>query len=159
MRSEIRTSTEIVRTLAGNPRALAIVTLVLLVGVSQSAIAASESRADVALQRGDYWTMWERATHRQCPGNHLEWEGMSEDAADFVNGFLATLSRSDLDKVQRIADYSNQCREEQFGFTCYVAIHVDGFQRFGLLKRFAKFGCYHYQCDKDGLCTNFPDGR
>lgn len=45
-----------------NARAFAVVALVLLVGVSQSAIAASKTRHDAAVARGDYWTMWERAT-------------------------------------------------------------------------------------------------
>jgi hypothetical protein len=138
-------------------RTFAVVANLLLVGVSQSAIAASASREDAALKRGDYWTMWERATNRECPGNHLEWEAYSDEALYLVNGFLATLSPSDLAKVQRVAD--DRCREEIGGWGCYMAVHIDGFQRFGLLKRFAKYGCDHYQCDKDGLCENFPDGR
>jgi hypothetical protein len=47
-------------------RAFAIVALVLFVGVSQSTIAASEPRDDAALMRGDYWTMWMRATHHKA---------------------------------------------------------------------------------------------
>jgi hypothetical protein len=138
-------------------RAFAIVALALFIGVSQSTIAASKSRDEAALRHGDYWAMWMRATHRQCLGNQLQWVGLSDDALDLVNGFLFTLSPSDLEKIQSIAD--DRCREEIGGFTCYLAVHVDGFKRLGLLKRFARFGCEHYDCHDDGLCKSIPAGR
>jgi hypothetical protein len=87
----------------------------------------------------------------------LEWEAFGDGALYLVNGFLATLSPSDLKKVQRAAD--EPCPEQIGGWGCYMSVHVDGFKRFGLLKRFAKFGCDHYDCDKDGLCKTFPTGR
>jgi hypothetical protein len=139
-------------------RVFAILALVFFAGVSQAGFAASGHKV-AAPTPDDYFGMWIRASHRQCPGNYVVWEGLSDDAMNLVGGFLATLSPSDVKKVQHIADAGDRCRGEEIGFACELSVYVDGFRRFGLLKRFTKFGCDTYDCDKDGLCKTFPAGR
>ena len=117
-----------------------------------SAASAMRPQSDAALERGDFWSMWENAAHCQCPGNDLKWLGMSEDAADYVGGFDATLPQSDQKTIETIVD--DRCREEVGGFTCLLAVHVDAYKRLGLLKRFAAFGCEHYECSHETeICT------
>jgi hypothetical protein len=140
-------------------RVYAIMALVLFAGVSQPGIAGSGSHKAAALTPDDYFGMWIRASHHQCPGNYVEWEVLSVDAMNLVGSFLATLSAPDLKKVHRVVSADDRCRGEEFGFTCEVSVYVGGFRRFGLLKRFAKFGCDNIYCDKDGLCKTFPAGR
>jgi hypothetical protein len=136
----------------------AIAGLLLFIGALHSSAAAPVSRADGALMRGDYWTMWLRASLHRCPENDIESLGMSDEALDLVDGFVGTLSRQDRERIKNIADYSNRCRQETMGFTCYLAVHVDAFRRRGLLSRFAAFGCENYRCNKDRIC-NFVGTR
>jgi len=118
--------------------AIATAILLLLIGASPV------SAGDVALKRGDYWTMWTQATHRQCPGNELQWVGMSDDALNLLGGFDATLSRAQQKHVTAIVD--NRCRDEWGGFTCDLAVSVDAYHRLGLLKSFVVFSCESYDC-------------
>ena len=141
----------------------AVATFALCVCVAQPSIAASnwhndnDENARSPLMRGVYWDMWMKAVRRRCPGDHLEWEGLSDSASDFVSTFVATLPASDQKKVRQVAD--DRCRTEIGGFTCYLSVYVDGLHRYGFLGRFAEWGCEHEWCSEDGLCQYFPNGR
>ena len=129
---------------------LATVAMLALLG-APPASAKSSSSNDDALMRGDYWSVWMRATHRQCPANHLEWVGMSDEALDLVGGFNATLTRAQQKQVAVLVD--DRCRAEWGGFTCELAATADAYHQLGLLKRFARFGCESYDCyGNDSIC-------
>jgi len=57
-------------------------------------------------------------------------------------------------QIDQIADYSKRCANEQTGFSCEMAVHLDAYNKLGLLDRFtAAFGCRYYRCEEVSLCT------
>jgi hypothetical protein len=56
-------------------------------------------------------------------------------------------------KIDAITDYAHRCSNEQIGFYCEMTVHLDAFNRLGLLRRFAAFACQHYKCAGPALCT------
>lgn len=100
----------------------------------------------------DIWKTWERDLHRQCPTNHVDW--IYDDGYDeLVGGFVQTLPPSTQRKISSIADYARRCSKETAGFSCEMFVHLDAFNKLGLLKRFTAFGCRHYKCEDLALCT------
>ena len=101
------------------------------------------------------WTAWTRESHRQCPGNHLEWicDGCYDGVLD---EFVKTLPASTQRRIANIADYSHRCSAEVGGFSCEMAVHLDAFGKLGLLRGFTTFTCKHYACSAPALCTPRP---
>jgi hypothetical protein len=130
--------------------AVGILVLLVFAGAASSKPARQDPH-DIALERGDYFAAWERAIHRECPTNDLKWVGYSDYALDLVDGFTGSLAPTVQAQVQRIVDYRRRCKDEIGGWSCYLAAHVDAFERFGLLKKFAAYGCEHYDC-QDEVC-------
>jgi hypothetical protein len=50
-----------------------------------------------------------------------------------------------LRKISLIADYSHRCSKETAAFSCEMAVHLDAFNKLGLLKRFTTFACHEYK--------------
>lgn len=98
------------------------------------------------------WNMWTQDLQRQCPSNHVDW--IAGDFYDeLVTAFVQTLPPSSQRKISSIADYSRRCADEKMGFSCEMSVHLDAFNRLGLLKRFAAFGCHRYKCEEPALCA------
>lgn len=108
---------------------------------------------NVIAQPKDSWKAWERELHRQCPENHVEWIGDSR-YDDLLGAFIHTLPSSTQRKITALADYQHRCAKEVGGFSCEMAVHLDAFNRLGLLKRFVAFGCRQYKCDDVALCVH-----
>jgi hypothetical protein len=98
------------------------------------------------------WKTWARESHQQCPANHLSWisGGLYDELLD---GFIHTLPSATQRKISSIADYSHRCSEVTAGFSCEMGVHLDAFNKLGLMKRFAAFACHQYKCTEPALCT------
>ena len=104
------------------------------------------------------WHAWERETHRQCPSHHVDWiaDGLYDE---LLGGFTQTLPKPTQRKIDSIADYSRRCKEEIAGFSCEMATDLDAFNKLGLLKRFTAFGCHHWTCEEESLCTSIGSDK
>jgi hypothetical protein len=101
---------------------------------------------------GDLWKRWEREVRRQCPANHVEW--LADGAHDeLLTDFAKTLPRATQKRVDAIADYAHRCADAQIGFYCEMRVHLDAFERLGLLRRFAVFACRRYKCSEPAFCV------
>ena len=99
------------------------------------------------------WKTWERDLHRQCPENHVDWiadGGYDDLLGDFIDKLPASTQR----RIAAIADYSRRCSKETAGFSCEMAVHLDAFNKLGLLKQFTAFGCHRYKCTEPALCAH-----
>ena len=103
----------------------------------------------------DPWQLWKTELQKQCPANHIDWdEGSGYDT--LLAEFARELPRSTRQKIDFITQHSNRCPPgNTAGFGCEMADNLDAFNRLGLLKRFAAFGCRHYKCEEESLCTRF----
>ena len=99
------------------------------------------------------WTTWAKESNLQCPANHLSWssDGMYDELLD---GFVRTTSPATQRKIASIADYSHRCSEVTIGFYCEMGVHLDAFNKLGLMKRFAAFACHQYKCTEPALCRS-----
>jgi hypothetical protein len=104
----------------------------------------------------DPWKKWRQEIRRGCPANHLEWIA-DGDHDELLANFSKTLHAATQRRIDAIADYALRCSHEQIGFYCEMAVHLDAFNRLGLLRRFAGFACQHYKCTEPAFCTK--DGR
>ena len=98
------------------------------------------------------WKIRERDLHQQCPENHVDWIG--DGGYDGLLGdFIDKLPISTQRRISAIADYSHRCSKETAGFSCEMAVHLDAFNKLGLIKQFTAFGCRRYKCEEPALCT------
>ncbi len=98
------------------------------------------------------WKRWERQTHRQCPASHLEW--LSDGSYDgLVADYVRTLPPPAQQNVRSDADFEHRCSGVTIGFQCEMAVHLDAFNKLGLLRSFAAYACRQYKCTEPVLCT------
>jgi len=90
------------------------------------------------------WKTWERDLHRQCPANDVDWIG-DGGYDELLSDFVQTLPLSTQRKISSIADVSHRCSKVTVGFQCEMSVHLDAFNKLGLLKRLTTFGCAHHQ--------------
>jgi hypothetical protein len=99
----------------------------------------------------DVWKTWAGESRRQCPGNHLAW--LSDGVYDeLLDGFIRTTSPTTQRKIVSIADYSHRCSEVTMGSYCEMGVHLDAFNKLGLMKQFTVFACHEYKCPELALC-------
>jgi hypothetical protein len=108
------------------------------------------------LDAADVWKKWRQELRRQCPANHVEWISDPEQD-ELLAAFVETLPAVTQAKIDAIADYANRCSNVTIGFYCEMGVHLDAFNRLGLMRQFAVFACRHYKCSEPALCTK--DGR
>jgi hypothetical protein len=99
------------------------------------------------------WKSWRGELRRQCHANHVEWIGDGR-YDDLLSGFVHTLQLPTQRRIAVIADYSHRCSEEKAGFSCEMLVHLEAFNRLGLLKQFSAFGCHRYKCEELALCVS-----
>ncbi len=105
---------------------------------------------DPAIERGEYWSQWIREANGQCPGNQVQWEGMSEASIDLAGGFKSTLSRTEREKVDR--NLNTRCLDQPGDLSCLFAVYLRAYSRTGLMKRFAAYSCRTLDCGPDEIC-------
>ncbi|KQY31163.1 hypothetical protein ASD21_08965 [Caulobacter sp. Root1455] len=103
----------------------------------------------------DGWAAWRAGLARTCPSHHVDW--IADGSYDALLGaFNSTLDARTQAQVAAIADYDHRCAQETAGFSCEMGVHLDAFQRAGLLDRFVRFGCRTVRCEEQSLCSRFP---
>ena len=103
------------------------------------------------------WDTWNKSTKQICPSHKLDLLGDVYD--DLIGDFSKTLPRSIDAKVNSIAAYSRRCADEKMGFYCEMAVHVDAYEKLGLLKKFATFACSKYKCLEGAYCVDPKTGK
>jgi hypothetical protein len=69
-----------------------------------------------------------------------------------LGNFEVTLPTKTQRKLDRLEDFSHHCQTAN-GFTCEMLVSIDAYRVFGLVGKFASFGCRHYRCAEIAMCT------
>jgi hypothetical protein len=101
------------------------------------------------------WLEWERLSNERCPTHHVNWV-CGSCYLNLIEGFDATLTRSQKRNVDRIADLKRNCAHEEMGFSCEAGYSFDAYKKLGLIPRFVHYGCRTVKCEFAASCSRLP---
>jgi hypothetical protein len=104
------------------------------------------------------WDEWHRALQRQCPFNHVEWDG-GQGYDELLGAYSMSLPRSQSRRLDRAANYQANCGKVSAGFECEMGAYLKAARRLGMLKDMAAFSCRAVRCQEAGICNRLPNAR
>jgi hypothetical protein len=106
----------------------------------------------------DAWSEWGRLSHLECPTHHVELI-CGDCYLNLIEGFDATLTRSQQRRVAQVAAIRRDCADEVMGFNCEATRTFTAYRRLGLMRRFVRYGCETIKCEEAAICSRLPHPR
>lgn len=109
---------------------------------------------DVVMAASPYqiaWSAWLAELKKQCPSHRVDWV---EDGGydDLLGAFEKTLPARTRRQLDVMSKQGPGCGGTQ-GFTCEMGSALLDYNKLGLIKKFAAYGCRHYRCEDIALCN------